>query len=401
MHAQGDDITWTREIPTMKVNGPDGYQYEPVWLNPAEAAARGITHGDIVKIFNERGIVLGGAYVTERLMPGVAYMDHGARWDPIIPGKLDRGGAINTITPHKVTSKNATGMVVSGFLVEVAKVTDEEMAGWRQRLSGGLRRGTTTPRPACRCPAGCRNRKETTMAKAFVIDVARCCGCYNCQLACKDEHVDNDWTPYAKPQPETGQFWMKVQENVCGTIPKVKMHYIPMLCNHCDEAGVHRRLSGRRHLEAGRRPGAHRAGEVHRLQGLRGRLPLRRHLLQRRAEPRAEVHRLRPSARQRLQAAPLRRGLPDGRHEIRRGGGAEGSHRRRHRAQARDRHAARASTTGTSRASSSPARSTTRSRRKSSSAPAACSPPAARWWRPSPTPTATSGSRTWRSARTT
>ncbi len=54
----------------MKVKGPDGYLYEPVWLNPAEADSRGIAHGDIVKIFNERGIVLGGAYVTERLMPG-------------------------------------------------------------------------------------------------------------------------------------------------------------------------------------------------------------------------------------------------------------------------------------------------------------------------------------------
>jgi len=74
------------------------------------------------------------------------------------------------------------------------------------------------------------------MAKAFVIDVARCCGCYNCQLACKDEHVDNDWTPYAKPQPETGQFWVKVQENVCGALPKVKIHYIPMLCGHCAKA---------------------------------------------------------------------------------------------------------------------------------------------------------------------
>jgi trimethylamine-N-oxide reductase (cytochrome c) len=59
-------------------------------------------------------------------------MDHGARWDPIIPGKLDRGGAINTITPHKVTSQKATGMVVSGFLVDVQKVTDEEMAAWRR-----------------------------------------------------------------------------------------------------------------------------------------------------------------------------------------------------------------------------------------------------------------------------
>ncbi len=29
--------------------------------------------------------------------------------------------------------------------------------------------------------------------KVFVIDVARCNGCYNCQIACKDEHVGNDW----------------------------------------------------------------------------------------------------------------------------------------------------------------------------------------------------------------
>jgi Fe-S-cluster-containing dehydrogenase component len=72
------------------------------------------------------------------------------------------------------------------------------------------------------------------MARAFVIDVGRCSGCYNCQLACKDEHCDNDWTPYAKPQPDTGQFWMKIKENVCGTVPKVRMHYIPSLCNHCE-----------------------------------------------------------------------------------------------------------------------------------------------------------------------
>ena len=140
MHAQGDDITWIREIPTMKVTGPDGYQYEPVWLNPAEAHKRGIESGDIVKVYNERGVVLGGAYVTERLRSGVAYMDHGARWDPIIPGKLDRGGAINTITPHNVTSKKATGMVVSGFLVEVAKVTDQEMAGWRREYPEAFQR---------------------------------------------------------------------------------------------------------------------------------------------------------------------------------------------------------------------------------------------------------------------
>jgi anaerobic selenocysteine-containing dehydrogenase len=127
VHAQHDDITWTREALTCKVKGPDGYNYEPLWINPADAAARGINNGDVVKIYNERGAVLGGAYVTERVMPGVVYMDHGARYDPIVPGELDRGGAINTITPHNITSKNATGMVVSGFLVEVEGVNLAEL----------------------------------------------------------------------------------------------------------------------------------------------------------------------------------------------------------------------------------------------------------------------------------
>jgi tetrathionate reductase subunit B len=72
--------------------------------------------------------------------------------------------------------------------------------------------------------------------KTFVVDVSICNGCYNCQIACKDEHVANDWTPYAKPQPDIGQFWLKLNEYVRGTAPKVKMHYVPTLCNHCDDA---------------------------------------------------------------------------------------------------------------------------------------------------------------------
>jgi tetrathionate reductase subunit B len=72
--------------------------------------------------------------------------------------------------------------------------------------------------------------------KAFVIDIFKCNGCYSCQMACKDEHVGNDWTPYAKPQPDTGQFWLKMKETVRGTVPKVKIAYQATLCMHCDEA---------------------------------------------------------------------------------------------------------------------------------------------------------------------
>jgi tetrathionate reductase subunit B len=72
--------------------------------------------------------------------------------------------------------------------------------------------------------------------KAFVIDLSICNGCYCCQIACKDEHVGNDWTPYAKPQPDTGQFWIGITESVRGSVPKVKVSYLPKLCMHCVDA---------------------------------------------------------------------------------------------------------------------------------------------------------------------
>jgi len=127
VHAQHEDVTWLREIPTCKVKGPDGYLYQPVWIHPEDAAARGIEHGDIVKIYNERGGVLAGAYVTERIIPGAISSDHGAKYDPIVRGELDRGGANNTIAPSKTTSKNVTGMATSGFLVEVEQVNLDEL----------------------------------------------------------------------------------------------------------------------------------------------------------------------------------------------------------------------------------------------------------------------------------
>jgi tetrathionate reductase subunit B len=72
--------------------------------------------------------------------------------------------------------------------------------------------------------------------KVLVIDIDKCNGCYNCQVACKDEHVGNDWTPIAKPQPDTGHFWMKVTDIVQGTVPKVRVRYMHDMCQHCDEA---------------------------------------------------------------------------------------------------------------------------------------------------------------------
>ncbi len=74
------------------------------------------------------------------------------------------------------------------------------------------------------------------MSKVFVVDISKCTGCYNCQLVCKDEHCGNDWSPYAKPQPQTGHFWAKLEQKTVGSIPKVKINYTPTFCNHCENA---------------------------------------------------------------------------------------------------------------------------------------------------------------------
>lgn len=89
--------------------------------------------------------------------------------------------------------------------------------------------------------------------KAILIDITRCNGCFNCQIACKDEHVDNDWSPYAKPQPDMGHFWMRVNEVERGVVPKVKVSYVPKLCMQCEnppcekaarDGAVYRRKDG-------------------------------------------------------------------------------------------------------------------------------------------------------------
>ena len=131
LHVQGDDVTWFREIPTCKVDGPDGYKYEPVWICPEDAEALGIADGDIVKVFNEEGIILGGAKISERMLPHAIMMNKGARVDPIAT-RIDRGGSTNLISSPKPLSKNCWGFSVTGFLVGVEKLSNEEMEQWKK-----------------------------------------------------------------------------------------------------------------------------------------------------------------------------------------------------------------------------------------------------------------------------
>jgi len=70
----------------------------------------------------------------------------------------------------------------------------------------------------------------------IIVDVAKCNGCYNCVLACKDEHCGEVFPGYSEAQPMTGQFWINLIEKERGTYPKVKLSYTAVTCMHCQDA---------------------------------------------------------------------------------------------------------------------------------------------------------------------
>lgn len=70
----------------------------------------------------------------------------------------------------------------------------------------------------------------------MVVNVDVCTGCYACVLACKDEHVENDWPPYTAAQPVTGHFWMKLIENERVFPQTVRVSYVPVPCMQCKDA---------------------------------------------------------------------------------------------------------------------------------------------------------------------
>jgi Fe-S-cluster-containing dehydrogenase component len=69
----------------------------------------------------------------------------------------------------------------------------------------------------------------------MIIDLEKCTGCYNCFLACRDEHYGNDYPPISLAQPFKGHFWMQIIERERGKYPKVKVSFIPKPCMHCDD----------------------------------------------------------------------------------------------------------------------------------------------------------------------
>lgn len=70
----------------------------------------------------------------------------------------------------------------------------------------------------------------------LVIDVAKCFGCEACAVACHDEYHGNEFPGYAAEMPKHGSRWIDVRQREHGQFPMVEVAYLPVTCNHCDDA---------------------------------------------------------------------------------------------------------------------------------------------------------------------
>ncbi|TAK47892.1 MAG: pyrogallol hydroxytransferase large subunit [Xanthobacteraceae bacterium] len=124
----------------------DGHYYWVARLNSEDAAARGIKHHDIVRLYNDRGAVLCAAHVTDRLPRGTVHSyESSAVYDPIgEPGySVDRGGCINQLTPKRSIAKKVTGTAANSCLIEVEVWNDV-----KDQKSGTARQSQRVDAPA-------------------------------------------------------------------------------------------------------------------------------------------------------------------------------------------------------------------------------------------------------------
>jgi biotin/methionine sulfoxide reductase len=96
LHSQLDHSPHARAT---KVKGR-----QPITLHPEDAAARGISDGDLLRVFNDRGACLAAARLSDRIRRGVVRLSTGAWFDPADAGSTARSRSTAIPTRSRSTS---------------------------------------------------------------------------------------------------------------------------------------------------------------------------------------------------------------------------------------------------------------------------------------------------------
>ena len=96
----------------------DTNDYAVLVMNPKDANARGISRGDLIKIWNSRGCCLATLELQETILPGVVSMATGAWFSPGEDG-LDISGNPNVLTADTGTSDLGQGSAAHNIEVQI------------------------------------------------------------------------------------------------------------------------------------------------------------------------------------------------------------------------------------------------------------------------------------------
>ena len=97
---------------------------QPVTIHPDDAKARGISDGDLLRVFNDRGACLAAAKLSDRIRRGVVRLSTGAWFDPEDAGSnrpLEKHGNPNALTLDIGASKLSQGCIAQTCLVEIER----------------------------------------------------------------------------------------------------------------------------------------------------------------------------------------------------------------------------------------------------------------------------------------
>ncbi len=101
-----------------------GHHFWLLRINSEDAQTRGISHRDLVKVYNDRGIVICAADVSPAMTPGVVKSyEASAEFQLVdIDGEtVDIGGCMNLLTPDRPQSQGTSSMSPNSCLVQIEK----------------------------------------------------------------------------------------------------------------------------------------------------------------------------------------------------------------------------------------------------------------------------------------
>lgn len=123
LHSQMNNSETLRQRYTVQTR-------EPLTLSPEDAKAHGIQDGDLVELYNERGAVVVGARVSDKIMPGVVSLYEGA-WPQLDSKGRCNNGLINFLTSSRQASGLTQATTANTCIASIRKCTDADPGGTR------------------------------------------------------------------------------------------------------------------------------------------------------------------------------------------------------------------------------------------------------------------------------